>query len=218
RINFRASEGLQVAAKLAMAEDIRHRAEEIFGPGYDVEITGIYPFYAGLIAGLLRDQNICFAAAVTAVFGLIWLSIRSLPLAIICMVPNLLPIVFCLGVMGWFGISVNMATAMILSVSIGIAVDSALHYAWRYRREVRAGQLPRQAMLITHATVGKACVFTHVVVVGGFWVLCLSEFLPTAYFGALIGVTMIGALACDLLLLPMLLLHFKPVYGKLGRA
>jgi predicted RND superfamily exporter protein len=134
------------------------------------------------------------------------------------MVPNLLPIIFCLGIMGWFGISVNMATAMILSVSIGIAVDSALHYAWRYRREIHAGQLPRQAMLITHATVGKACVFTHIVVVGGFWVLCLSEFLPTAYFGALIGVTMIGALACDLLLLPMLLLHFKPVYRKLGNA
>ena len=218
RINFRASEGLQVAEKLDMAAEVRRRGETIFGPSFEVEVTGIYPFYAHLIAGLLHDQNVCFALAVTAVFGLMWLSIGSLSLAVICMVPNLLPIVFCLGVMGLFGISVNMATAMILSVSIGIAVDSALHYAWRYRREVRAGHQPRQAMLITHATVGKACVFTHIVVVGGFWVLCLSEFLPTAYFGGLIGVTMIGALACDLFLLPMMLLHFKPVYKSIHRS
>jgi predicted RND superfamily exporter protein len=215
RINFRAREGFQVAEKLALAERVRDRAQEIFGESYGVEVTGIYPFYAHLIDGLLKDQNVCFALAVVAVFGLMWLSIRSLSLAVICMVPNLLPIVFCLGLMGFFEIPVNMATAMILSVSIGIAVDSALHYAWRYRREIRAGHEPRAAMRITHATVGKACVFTHVVVVGGFWVLCLSEFMPTAYFGGLIGVTMIGALLCDLFLLPMMLVHFKPVYKSM---
>lgn len=212
RINFRAREGFQVDEKLALARRVRERTEELFGEEYEVEVTGIYPFYAHLIGGLLRDQKVCFALAAASVFGLMWVSIGSLGLAVICMVPNLLPMVFCLGLMGWLEIPVNMSTAMILSVSMGIAVDSALHYAWRYRREVRGGHDPREAMRITHATAGKACVFTHVVVVGGFWVLCLSEFLPTAYFGGLIGVTMIGALLCDLFLLPMMLVHFKPVY------
>ncbi len=210
RVNLRAREGLQVREKLRMAEEIAERARGRFGEGYRVEVTGIYPFYAVLIAGLLRDQNVCFGAAAVLVLALIWASIRSLALATICMVPNLLPLAFCVGVMGWFGIPVNMATAMILSVAIGIAVDSAVHYAWRYRREVRGGRTPEEAVEITHATVGRACVFTQVIVVGGFWVLMFSEFLPTAYFGGLIGVAMIGALACDLLLLPMMLLFFRP--------
>jgi predicted RND superfamily exporter protein len=62
----------------------------------------------------------------------------------------------------------------------------------------------------THGSVGRACVFTTVVIAGGFWILVLSRFLPTAYFGALIAVTMAGALAADLLLLPILILYFKP--------
>jgi predicted RND superfamily exporter protein len=55
-----------------------------------------------------------------------------------------------------------------------------------------------------------------VIVVGGFWVLVLSQFLPTAYFGALIGVTMLGALACNLFLLPMLMLFVRPIVGRRG--
>jgi predicted RND superfamily exporter protein len=60
-------------------------------------------------------------------------------------------------------------------------------------------------------------VFTQIIVVGGFWVLILSQFLPTAYFGGLIGVTMLGALACNLFLLPMLMLHFRPISGRSRR-
>ena len=59
--------------------------------------------------------------------------------------------------------------------------------------------------------VGQACVFTTLVIAGGFWILCYSRFLPTAYFGALVGLTMLTALACDLLLLPTLLSIFNPV-------
>ncbi len=63
----------------------------------------------------------------------------------------------------------------------------------------------------THGTVGRACVFSAVVIAGGFWILCLSEFLPTAYFGAMVGLTMATALAADIVLLPVLLAMLRPV-------
>lgn len=207
RINLRAREGVQVADKLEMSRRIGELAAETFGDAYRVELTGLYPFYATLVAGLLRDQNVSFAVAVVLIFACMAFFFRSPLIALIALVPNLVPIALTMGLMGWRGISVNMATAMILAVSIGIAVDDALHYTWRFQRERRRRRAALDALKTAHATTGRACVFTSVVIVCGFWILCLSEFLPTAYFGGLIGITMLGALLADLILFPTLLIR-----------
>ena len=186
-------------------------AKDLFGDAYDIEVTGLYPFYARLIAGLLRDQYRSFAVALTAIFFVMWFGFRSFKLTALAMIPNLLPMILCLGVMGWLHIPVNMGTAMILSVALGIAVDNTVHYLWRYRRELQATADEFQAMILAHRSVGRACVFTSLVLVGGFWILCLSEFLPTVYFGALVGVTMLGALGADLVLWPLLLTTLRPI-------
>ena len=114
--------------------------------------------------------------------------------------------------MGWANIPVNMTTAMMLSVTLGIAVDDTIHYVWRFREELRRTGDYRQALAATSGSVGRACLFTTVVIAGGFWILMLSQFLPTAYFGGLIGFTMLGTLAADLVLLPVLLTVFN-VFG-----
>jgi predicted RND superfamily exporter protein len=206
RINLRAREGVQVAEKLTMAGRIGDLAAGTFGDQYEAEVTGLYPFYASVVAGLLRDQNVSFAVAVILILACMAVFFRSLAVGVIAIVPNLVPIGLTMGLMGWRGIAVNMATATILAVSTGIAVDDALHYTWRFRRE-RRRRAPLDAMLTAHITTGRACVFTGVVVVCGFWILCLSEFLPTAYFGGLVGITMVGTLVADLTLFPMLLLR-----------
>jgi predicted RND superfamily exporter protein len=213
RVNFRVTEGVPVDEKLRVAHEVRDAARAAFGDGFSVEVTGLYYFYATLIRGLVRDQYRSVAIAIPAVFVLMLLLLRSWRVALLAMVPNLLPIVFCLGAMGWTRIPVNMTTAMMLSVIFGIAVDDTLHYLWRFREELAAAGDYHAALLATHASVGRACTFTTVVIAGGFWILVLSEFLPTAYFGGLIGFTMMGALAADLLLLPALLITFKP-FGR----
>jgi len=114
-------------------------------------------------------------------------------------------------VMGWTGIPINMATAMMLSIALGIAVDNTIHYLWRFRRELAIHRDYAVAIARSHQTVGMACLFNSVVIVGGFWVLCLSEFVPTIYFGMLIGLTMIGALVSVIVLLPVLLILVRPV-------
>lgn len=216
KIHLRVVEGLQVREKLALVEAIAEAARERFGNRCDVTVTGLYPLYARLIADLVRDQARTFAVAVGAVLLLMAVLIGSWRLALVCLVPNLVPMALCVGVMGWAGIAVNLATAAILAVAIGIAVDASVHYAWRYLEERRSGRPVREALERTQAVVGRACVFMEIIVVGGFWVLCLSPFLPTAYFGGLIGLTMAGALVCNLLLLPVLVAVWTPNVGGTG--
>ncbi len=210
RISLRARETAGVWQKIEMADDIRKQAAREFGPEYDVTVTGLYYFYATLMAGLLRDQNTTFAITLVAIFVISGLFLRSWKLAAIGMVPNLLPTVACLGLMGWLEIPINMATSMMLAISLGIAVDDTLHYLWRFRQELSHDGDIAGAVLRTHRSVGLACVFTTVVITGGFWILCFSRFLPIAYFGVLIGLTMVVALAADLVLLPALLMLIKP--------
>ncbi|MFQ5491492.1 MAG: RND family transporter [Phycisphaerae bacterium] len=205
RMNLRVTEGVSVQQKLALADDVRQMAVAVFGPGFEVEVTGLYPFYAGLVAGLVRDQYRSLGLTVPAVFVVMALVFRSWKVAAVAMVPNLLPVLFCLGAMGWTGIPVNMTTGMMLAVTMGIAVDDTIHYVWRYREELARTGSPIEAVSATSSSVGRACLFTTVVIAGGFWVLTLSQFLPTAYFGGLVGFTMLGTLAADLLLLPALL-------------
>jgi predicted RND superfamily exporter protein len=209
RINLRAVEGVDVDDKLALAADINRMAADAFGPGFTTEVTGLYYFYAKLVSGLLRDQYRSFGLTLPAVFCLLTITFRSLKTAAVAMIPNLLPVLFCLGTMGWCNIPVNMTTAMMLAVTLGIAVDDTLHYLWRFRAELARTGDYHTALEATSASVGRACVFTTVVITGGFWILVLSEFLPTAYFGGLVGFTMLGTLAADLLLLPVLITTFR---------
>ncbi len=214
RINFRARErGVSIADKLRTAQEVVALGRDTFGDRFDIQVTGLYYFYATLIRGMLNDQYRAVAITIPAVFLVLALTLRSWRVAAVAMVPNLLPLVFCVGAMGWWGVPINMTTAMMLSVTFGIAVDDTVHYLWRYREALIESNDELTALLHTHSGVGRACVFTTVVIAGGFWILVLSEFLPTAYFGGLVGFTMLATLAADLMLLPSLLVALKP-FGK----
>jgi len=210
RMNLRAREGISVHEKLAMARSIDSMVSDLVGPGYRTEVTGLYIFYASLVKELWEDQFRSLELTVPLVLMVLVLVLRSVRAGLVAMVPTALPVLFCLGAMGWTGIAVNMTTAMMLSVTLGIAVDDAVHYLWRFRSALGRTGDDRLALRDAHGGVGRACVFTTVVIAGGFWILVLSEFLPTAYFGGLLGFTMAGALACDLILLPALVMTFRP--------
>jgi uncharacterized protein len=211
RVNLRALESDDVYNKLAVSRRVREMATNLLGPEFDVEVTGLYPLYAKIASELLRDQLRTFILALILITTCMCVALWSIRLGLLSMIPNLMPMILCLGVMGWAEIPINMATAMMLSVALGIAVDNTIHYLCRFRRELNATQDYLEAIVNTHRTVGRACVFNGVVLVSGFWVLCLSQFVPTVYFGMLIGLTMIGALIGDMIFLPMLLTLLRPI-------
>jgi predicted RND superfamily exporter protein len=204
RIHLRCAEGHPVEEKLAACARLEEIAAAQFGPAYEVRVTGVYAFYAHVVAGLIRDQYRALGLTIGLIFVALWIALRGLRLAGLALLVNLLPVAACLGVMGWVGTPVTMTTAIVLSVTLGIAVDSTVHYLVRLRRERR--RLPfEEALRAAHRSTGRACVFTTIVIACGFSILMLSPFLPTAHFGGLLGLTILVGLAAGIVLMPAIL-------------
>ena len=146
-------------------------------------------------------------AAIFIIGGLLGFLLKSLNMVWIALVPNLLPLVFIGGIMGYAGINLKISTSIIFIISFGIAVDDSIHFLSRFRREIREHDL-KQALRSTYLTSGKAIVITTFILMGGFSVLCLSDFLGTLYLGLLVGLTLLIAVLADLTLLPVLLLKY----------
>jgi predicted RND superfamily exporter protein len=110
-----------------------------------------------------------------------------------------------MGLLGWLGLKINMGAAMIAAVSMGLSVDSSIHYIVSYRRARVAGKSVRESLEEVQSRVGRAMVLSTLALIVGFAVLCTSEFIPTVYFGALVSLAMLGGLAGNLVILPLLL-------------
>ena len=171
----------------------------------EVRVTGIYVLLNHIVGGLMADQLNAFLLATAAVFTIMCIALRSVRLAIIGMVPKIGPILMVLGAMGWLGVPIDMGTPMIASVSMGISVGFSIHYLYRFRQERLAGVPFEEALRSTHRGVGGAMVFSNLALVVGFGVLTLSKFIPTVHFSVLVDVALIGGLAGNLLVLPVLL-------------
>ena len=201
RIVLRAKEQQPAEQKIRLMRKVEQVARETFP---EAKTTGLFVLLAFLIDSLLRDQIVSFILAAVGIGSMMTLAFRSLRIGLISMVPNLFPIVVVIGTMGWIGLPINIATAMIASVSMGLTVDSTIHYISAYRRARRQLSVI-EALRSTHQGVGRALVFANLALIVGFTVLSLSHFIPLIYFGLLLSVAMIGGLIGDLVLLPLLL-------------
>jgi hypothetical protein len=144
---------------------------------------------------------------------------RSLGDTLLCMIPNISPILLIFIVMGFTGIWLDMATAMIASVAVGIAVDDTIHVYHGYSSRMKAGSRPVQALARTYRQAGRAVMTTTIILSAQFMILTVSLFQPTTHFGLLTSIGLWAALIFDLLLLPsilILLARFKPI-GKFSR-
>lgn len=205
RVGFFAHEGPSASDKIKLGDEIKHRAEELLGDGYRVRVTGLYYFYAHVARDLLRDQAVSLVLSVLGVFATMTLVLRSWRMALLGMAPPLFAGASCVGLMALMHVPFNTVTSMMLAIALGIAVDDTIHYLWRYRVCRRRGIGVKRAIEVTQLSVGRACTLTSVVIAAGFAVMGFSRFLPIAYFGGVISVVMVVALAANLLLLPALL-------------
>lgn len=168
------------------------------------EVTGYHVMLSRLVSNVLEDQWKCFAFATLGIFIIMLLSTRSLLFSLAALVPNALPIIVVLGTMGWLGIRVNMGAAMIAAVSMGLSIDSSIHYLLHYQRRLKAGDRPLKSLRSAQENVGFAVVLATVALIAGFLALAVSEFVPTVVFGTLTSLTMLGGLFGNLIVLPLL--------------
>ncbi|OYW24382.1 MAG: hypothetical protein B7Z55_02345 [Planctomycetales bacterium 12-60-4] len=202
RLMVRSLERQPAEIKLQLIERVEEIARRHFP---DAQVTGLYVLLANIISSLMDDQLTSFLASAIGIFLCLSIATRSLPIGLISLLPNLFPLLLVIGGMGWFGVPINIGTAMIASVSFGLTVDASLHYLAGYLRLRRAGHDHRSAVLATHGDVGRALVFANLALIFGFAVLSLSNFIPLIYFGVLVSLAMLGGLVGNLVLLPLLL-------------
>jgi predicted RND superfamily exporter protein len=207
RITIRALEQQPAATKLKLIERAEQIAQQEFP---EAKATGLYVLLAHLIESLLGDQLTSFSLAAAIILVMMTIAFRSVAVGFVMLVPNTFPILLVIGGMGWLGVPVNIGTAMIASVSMGLTVDSSIHYLAGYRRARSTGLDHFGAIHATHEGIGRSLVFANVALVAGFTVLALSNFIPLVYFGVLVSVSMLGGLLGGLVLLP-LLLYWIPV-------
>ncbi len=168
------------------------------------EVTGYHVMLSRLVSNVLEDQWKCFAFATLGIFVIMLFSTRSLLFSLAALVPNALPIIVVLGTMGWLGIRVNMGAAMIAAVSMGLSIDSSIHYLLHYQQRLKDGDRPVKALRSAQENVGFAVVLATVALIAGFLALAVSEFVPTVVFGTLTSLTMLGGLFGNLVVLPLL--------------
>ena len=113
-------------------------------------------------------------------------------------------------VMGLSGIDVNMTTMITSSIAIGVGVDYAVHFMYRYRRKLQQSGDYNQAVIDSMEDSGVAIAFNSLVVAAGFAVIGLSEFVSVARLGTLISLTMITSAFGALTVMPLVFVNFKP--------
>lgn len=178
------------------------------------QLSNLMVLYNNMLQSLFNSQISTLGFVVIILLIMFLILFRSLKIALIALTANIIPISAIFGIMGWLNIPLDIMTITIAAIAIGIGVDDTIHFIHRFKEEFKVDHNYVNAMRRSHQSIGYAMYYTSVVIIMGFSILVLSNLIPTIYFGLLTVVTMITVLIADLLLLPKLLLIFKP-YEKL---
>ena len=189
----------------------RYLVEETGLAEEQVHVTGMLVLYNNMLQSLFHSQIITLGAVFIAIMLMFIISFRSLGMALIAIIPNIVAAAQVLGLMGWLGISLDIMTITIAAIVIGIAVDNTIHYVHRFTREFSKDRDYWATVERCHNSIGRAMYYTAITIMLGFTILSLSSFVPTIYFGLLTGFSMLVALLADLTLLPLLIVTLKPL-------
>ena len=184
----------------------------------NVHPTGMAVLYNNLLQSLYKSQILTLGVVFISILGMFIILFRSVSLALLAIIPNLLAACSVLGLMGWIGIPLDIMTITIAAITVGIAVDHAIHYIHRFQVEFVQRRQYLDTIKACHGSIGRAIYYTALTITVGFSILAFSNFIPTMYFGLLTGFAMLIALASNLTLLPALLILFKPLGPDRERA
>jgi len=173
-----------------------------------VQISGAMVLYNNLLQSLVASQVDSFGFVVLALFIVFCVIFKSVKLAVVAIVSNLIPLCAVFGVMGVLGIPLDIMSITIAAISIGIGVDDIIHYIHRLKIELRGGKSVTEAIKASHASIGYAMYYTSFAIIMGFSIMVTSNFIPTIYFGLLTDLVMIMMLLGALVLLPTLISAF----------
>jgi hydrophobe/amphiphile efflux-3 (HAE3) family protein len=198
----------------ALREVDVYAAEHLAPLGVETHASGtgriVHEFVNLIIVGQLRS----LALGLVIVALLAALMSRSFVAGLFTVIPVAVATVLNFGLMGWFGVTLDVATALLSSMGIGIGVDYAIHFVFRYRRDRLASMPPEAAMHETLSTSGVAIFYNAMTVLAGFLVLATSAFPPNRALGVLVSLNMLVCFLGTVTLLAAALHRVQPAFVR----
>jgi predicted RND superfamily exporter protein len=185
----------------AAIRDIEKRGGELL-PGSRVFATGTFVLLNRTSDQIAEEQVQSVSIALVTIYLMLSILFRSPRVGLTALVPNLIPVLFFFGFMGWHGIALNLTTSLVASVVLGLAVDNSVQFIVRFRRVQHETPSLRDAIIESMRLSGRPIIYANVALAAAFAVFSLSNFEPIGSFGLLSAVTIIGCLIEDLVLLP----------------
>ena len=194
-----------------LMDDLRPRIDSIFPPSkYKVTLTGTSIVFLEGTHYLVKNLSISISLAILLIALVMALLFKSVRMVFIALIPNIMPLLFTAGIMGWTGIAIKPSTILVFSIAFGISIDDTIHFLAKYRQELtRLNWNIKRAVILAVEETGVSMMYTSIVLFSGFMMFTLSEFDGTRSLGLLVSVTLLVAMFANLLLLPTLLLSFE---------
>ena len=188
-------------AMAGVVKQVEQKGKELL-PEFRVYATGTFVLLNRTSDQIGGEQVLSIGIALVTIFLMLAILFRSLRVGLTALVPNLVPIVFFFGFMGWRGIKLNLTTSLVASIVLGLAVDNAVQFIVRFRRVQKEDAPLRDAIIESMRLSGRPIIYANIALAATFAVFAISNFQPISDFGLLSAVTIFGCLVEDLVLLP----------------
>lgn len=216
RIRGRLSQSSSVALQ-ATLKKIQDYIDTHFDSTLHVKVTSYSVIQASMMDKLIIGQLSGLGLALLIMFAAFFLVSRSVVVATLSLVPHILPLLGSACLMGIMGISVNVGTAVIASITFGLVVDDSIHFLSNARQAALQGKSPQNIVDTAFAEVGPTILYSSLILTFGFSLLMLGNSYFTFSFGLLCAFSTIAAMTCNTLFLPYFVCHLKS-FQDFGRS
>ena len=186
-------------------------------PGTRITTTGMISLLFQTVTNVIHSMAKSYGIALVVITLFMVVLIGRLRIGMLSMIPNLFPILLTIGIMGWFGVAMDLFTMLVGSIAIGLAVDDTVHFMHNFRRYHDETGDPEAAVMATLHSTGRAMLVTTCVLSAGFFLFMFSSMHNIFNFGWLTGFTIIMALLSDYFIAPALMVLANPKKPESGQ-
>lgn len=179
------------------------------GTGVTVRFGGYVPLYARIINYITTSQISSFGTALFFIFLGMALLLKRLDAIWLGIIPNVFPVIMTMGMMGWLGIRLDIATVTIASIALGIAVDDTIHELFLFYEPSRRHLDPVESISDSLIEAGPAVISTSIIYALGFSALIFASIKSVILFGGLLALTIVFGMLCEITIMPALICMFR---------
>jgi predicted RND superfamily exporter protein len=180
----------------------------------EVTTGGYAMIMADFARSIIKGQIFSLGFALITVFILLSLIFKSFRGGLTGSIPLAVSILILFGFMGFTGIALDAATALLSSIMIGVGVDFTIQYIWSFSNNIRNGLTYEESTRTSLRTIGRSIIINALTVMAGFSVLVLSGFSSIRFFGYLVLISIGSCLVGAIILIPAIIMKFRPVFVK----